>query len=112
MFNRQKILIFILLGFLIFPAVSSAIACSGEITITNMVCNAVNVAWVIAAGVVVILWIVTGILFLFAQGAPDKLNKARTALFTSIAGTVLVILAFSAINLVGNAFGFGAIKLK
>lgn len=74
------------------------------ITITGMVVAAVNTALFIASGIVVILWVVTGILFLQAQGAPDKLSTAKKALIAAVAGTLLVIIASSALSLVRSAF--------
>jgi hypothetical protein len=59
----------------------------------------------IASGVVVILWVITGLLFLTAQGAPEKLGTAKKALFAAVAGTVLVIIASYAMDLVGKALG-------
>lgn len=76
----------------------------GGFTITGMVDGAVQTTLYIASGIVVILWIVTGLLFLTAQGAPEKLSSAKKALFASVAGTVLVIIASSAISLVKSAF--------
>jgi predicted small integral membrane protein len=70
-----------------------------------MVTGAVNTTLIIASGVVVILWLVTGILFLTAQGAPEKVNSAKKALFSAVAGTVIVIVAYYAMDLVGQAFG-------
>ena len=64
------------------------------------------IAVVDAAGfVVVILWVVTGMLFLIAQGAPEKLKSAKTALLAAVAGTVIVILANVATDFVGKIFG-------
>ena len=80
---------------------------SGGITIQSIVNATVQTALLIASGVVVILWIITGLLFLTAQGAPEKLKSARTALIAAVAGTALVIIAGSAIALVKNAFGLG-----
>ena len=77
---------------------------SAQVTVSGMVSAAVSTAFYIADGVVVILWVVTGILFLIAQGAPDKLTSARKALFAAVIGTVVVIVANSAVYLVGNAF--------
>ena len=51
---------------------------------------AAQTALYVASGVVVVLWVVTGILFLRAQGEPATLSKAKLALMTSIAGTVVV----------------------
>lgn len=99
---NKKILFLILLGVLILPGVISA-----QVTITSMVDAAENVALYVASGVVVILWITTGILFLTAQGAPEKLSSAKKALFAAVAGTILVIVAGSAIALISNAFNLG-----
>ena len=96
---NKKILFLVLLGVLLLPSLASAV------TIQSMVAAAEMTAFYIASGVVVILWIVTGILFLTAQGAPETLGKARKALFAAIAGTLLVIVAGSAIALVGQMFG-------
>jgi len=75
-----------------------------SVTVGGIVHAAEKTALLIASGVVVILWVVTGLLFLMAQGAPDKLNAAKKALFAAVAGTVLVIVAGSAIALISNAF--------
>lgn len=103
---NKKTLFLILLGVLVLPTIALAqILCPGGVNIPNMMCNAVNMVWIIATGIVIILWIVTGILFLTALGDPGKLKSAKTALLSSIAGTVLVIVAFSAMNLIGSALG-------
>jgi len=60
---------------------------------------------IVATWIVVIMWVVTGILFLTAQGDPGKLNTGKMALFSSIGGTILIILANSAIAFVANSFG-------
>ena len=98
--NSKKILLLILLGVLASPSLVFA-----QITIQGMVNAAVNTTLWIAGGVVVILWVITGILFLSAQGAPEKLKSAKMALVTAVAGTLLVIVATSAVSLVRSAFG-------
>ena len=67
-----------------------------NITITGVVANVARLVWVVATGIVIIFWVITGVLFLAAQGAPEKLSTAKKALFAAIAGTVLVVLAYSA----------------
>lgn len=74
-------------------------------TIQGMVHAAEQTALLIASGVVVILWIVTGLLFVTAAGDPGKLGTARKALIASVAGTLIVIIASSAVALVSAAFG-------
>lgn len=97
---NKKILFLILLGVVVLPSLASA----QQVTVQTIVQGAVTTTFYIADGVVVILWVITGILFLSAQGAPEKLNSAKKALLASVAGTVLVIVASSAVYLVGNAF--------
>jgi hypothetical protein len=77
----------------------------GGITMDSIIKGAVTAAWDIATAVVVILWLVTGILFLIAQGSPEKVNTAKKALFTSIAGTVIVIIAYSAMSIISAVIG-------
>jgi len=43
-------------------------------------------------------------LFLTAMGAPDKLSAAKKALFASIAGTIIIIIASGALNFVRGLF--------
>jgi len=50
-------------------------------TITGMLCSVTaNVVRPVAIFIVVTLWVVTGILFLVAQGEPGKLATAKNAL--------------------------------
>ncbi|MCX6720114.1 MAG: hypothetical protein NTV36_03360 [Candidatus Staskawiczbacteria bacterium] len=104
---NKKTLFLVLLSILVMPSLvfAQGLTCEGGVTIPNMVCNATNVALAVASGVVIILWLATGLLFLTAQGDPAKLNKGKLALFTSIAGTVLVIAAYWGMDLVGSIFG-------
>lgn len=98
----KKILFLILIGALVLPL--AALAADNPTTITTLVDAAVNTTLYIASGVVVILWVITGLLFLTAQGQPEKLKQARTSLIAAVAGTALVILAVSAVSVVGSAF--------
>lgn len=94
--------------FLIFSIVLTAplLASAQALTIEGMVTSIVNVTLFIASAIVIILWVITGILFLTAQGAPEKLNKAKIALFASVAGTIIIIAANSALALVWEALTF------
>lgn len=80
----------------------------GGLTIQGMVDAVVQTTFYIASGVVVILWVITGILFLTARGAPDQLSKAKTALIAAVVGTFIVIVAGSAISIVRSAFGLNS----
>ena len=61
---------------------------------------------VVAVGtwIVVIMWVVSGIMFLMAAGDPGTLKNAKTGLFAAIGGTIIIILAVSAITFVKNSF--------
>ena len=98
MIMDKKIIFLILFGILLLPSLATAVSIQG------MVDGAVQTSLYIASGVVVIMWVVTGILFLSAAGDPGKLGSAKTSLFAAIAGTVIVIVASGAVNLVRSAF--------
>lgn len=57
----------------------------------------------VVSGIVVILWVVTGLLFLTANGDPNKLDKAKLALLASVGGTVVILLAEGALQTIGGA---------
>lgn len=94
----KKISLLILLGLVALPGLAFAV------TIQGLVDGAVLTTLYIASGIVVILWVVTGVLFLSASGAPEKLKSAKMALIAAVAGTVIVIVASGAINLVKSMF--------
>ena len=103
---NKKTLFLTLLTVLILPSLASAT--DAAVTITSLTDAAVNTALFIAGGVIVILWVVTGLLFLSALGAPDKLTLAKKALIASVIGTLLVIIAVSATSMVRDAFNIPA----
>jgi uncharacterized membrane protein SirB2 len=98
---KNTILKLLTAGVLFLPAVASA-----QYTITGMIDSVVSVVWYIADAVIVILWIVTGIMFLTAQGDPTKLASAKKALFAALIGTAIIIVAGSAVYLVNSAITF------
>ena len=104
---KKKLLFLVLLGILILPTTALAAQCPGGLTITNMVCNVSNVVYTVGGILVIIFWVITGILFLAAQGAPEKLGTAKKALFAAIGGTIIVILAWSAGAIIESAIFFG-----
>jgi len=52
--------------------------------------------------IAVICFVVSGILFLTAQGQPEKLSTARSSLIWGFVGVVVGIVAFSIIAIVGS----------
>lgn len=97
---NKKILFLILLGILILPTATLAAP-----TLGSMAQSAMRAVVTAAGFIVVIMWIVTGILFLSALGDPSKLSTGKIALISSVIGTVIVIMANFAMDFVGGIFG-------
>ncbi|OGZ84907.1 MAG: hypothetical protein A2401_00065 [Candidatus Staskawiczbacteria bacterium RIFOXYC1_FULL_38_18] len=97
---NKKILSLSSLGALALPVIAF-----GQVTIATMAESIATQVLVVGTWIVVIMWVVTGILFLTAQGEPGKINTAKTSLFAAIGGTILIILANGAIAFVKNSFG-------
>ncbi|MEK7080592.1 MAG: hypothetical protein AAB925_02035 [Patescibacteria group bacterium] len=95
---KKNLLVSVLLGILILPTIASA-----QVTITGMVVNVSNVIYTIGGILVIVFWVIVGVLFLAAQGAPEKLTTAKKALFAAIGGTAIVILAWSASAIISSA---------
>ena len=97
---KKKISFWVLFGMLLLPLTA------GAQTIAGMVDNiVVNVAWPVAIGAVIIFWLATGILFVSALGSPEKIGLAKKALIASVAGTIVIVLAASAIAIIRNTLG-------
>jgi hypothetical protein len=64
--------------------------------------------WIVFGGIAVICFVVAGILFLTAGGAPEKVTAARSAFIWGIAGVVVGILAYSIVAIVTSVMGGGA----
>ncbi len=73
--------------------------------LARILANILKIFNIIAGGIVVIMWLWTGMLFMFATTNPGNLEKGKKALLASIAGTLLVIISTSATVLISNAFG-------
>ena len=61
-----------------------------------------NAAGLVFGCIAVICFVVAGILFLTAGGAPEKIQAARSAFLWGVAGVVVGIIAFSIIAIVGS----------
>jgi hypothetical protein len=67
----------------------------------NKIANAV---WIVFTIIAVICFVIAGILFLTAQGNPEKIQAARSAFLWGIVGVVVGILAFTIITVVKGIF--------
>lgn len=72
-------------------------------TIVNVVLGKI---WILFAGIAVLMFIYAGILFLTAQGIPEKVSSARQAFLWGVVGVVVGIIAYSIIAIVGSLIGF------
>lgn len=80
----------------------------GGATLKGMAASVKQAAVDIATPIVVVGWIIAGILYLTAAGAPEKITIAKKAVIACTIGTVLVVLAIGSdmiIEVVKNAFG-------
>jgi hypothetical protein len=95
----NKKTLFTSLIWLVLPVLASAQ------TIGSMAQAIAGQVIVVGTWIVVIMWVITGILFLSALGDPGKINTAKLALFSAVGGTILIILARGAQAFVANSFG-------
>jgi len=105
---NKKLLLFISI-ILLAPAISSAQLTQFDtgapsITLPGLLNGITGAAWIIFTAIVVICFVVAGILFLTAQGDPNKLQTAKAAFLWGVAGVVVGIVAYSIIAIVLSIF--------
>ena len=110
---NKKILFSIILGSLVLPLVGLAqlqpYAPGAPMVgnIWNLMGNIESLLWFIFETIVIVCFVMAGILFLTAQGAPEKLNAAKSAFIWGIVGVIVGIVAYSIIAIVSGALGGG-----
>lgn len=62
-------------------------------TLTTMADKVKTALQTIGLSIVIIGWIITGILYLISGGSPEKTGTAKKALIACVIGTVLIVLA-------------------
>ena len=72
------------------------------ISVEGILCRITNILKIIFYGLVIIMFIIVGFLYLTAQGEPNKIQRANRALLWAIVGVVVGILSYSANVLVYN----------
>ena len=63
------------------------------------------IVWPLFVGLVVIMVIWAGILFLTARGDPNKIDAARRALIWAVVGIIIGLIAFSAVTIIKATLG-------
>ena len=71
-------------------------------SLTQIIHDVENAAGLVFGCIAVICFLLAGILFLTAGGAPEKVQAARSAFLWGVAGVVVGIIAFSIIAIVGS----------
>jgi len=85
---NKKTLFSVLLAALVLPAMAGAVK-----TPTEMADAVKGLAVTIGGAIVVIGWIIAGILYLTAGGAPEKVKTAKGAMVAAVIGTILIVIA-------------------
>ena len=74
-------------------------------SLTDLVAKIESAVWIVFGGIAVLAFVVAGILFLTAGGAPEKIASARSAFLWGVAGVVVGIIAYSIIAIVSSMVG-------
>lgn len=91
---NKKIILTSIVTLLLTPVMVLAAADSWLVTIINNLLN--MVVWPVFLGLIVIMFIWAGILYLTARGDPEKFKKANLAVVFAIIGIIVAILGYKA----------------
>jgi len=97
----------ILFSFLLIPVLVFAQPGVYITSLTQVVNFIQRALWVIFGGLSVVAFVIAGMLFLFAQGDPEKVKVARTAFIWGVVGVVVGILAYSILAIVTTVMSGG-----
>jgi hypothetical protein len=96
MFIIKKILfIYLLAVILILPTFAYALVNS----IQSLSIAIANVFWIVFTAIAVIMFVISGILFLTAMGDAEKIKTARLSFIWGVVGVIVGIVAYSIINI-------------
>ncbi len=65
-----------------------------------LVVSILNFIWPLVVGATIISFLAAGFLYMTAQGEPTKVSAANKAVIGGVVGVVVILLAFSIINVV------------
>ena len=72
----------------------------GSLTLNGLIPNILNVLWIVFTAFAIIMFVVSGIMFLTAQGDREKLVTARASLYWGVVGVIVGIVAYSAVAII------------
>jgi len=90
------------LGILILPVIAMAQPTVQIGSLQEIVNSIERALWIVFGGIAVVMFVVAGILFLTAQGTPEKVQAARSAFIWGVAGVVVGIVAYSIVAIVSS----------
>jgi len=101
---NKKILFIILLGVILLPTIILAQLrdYGGGTSLSGMVSGLERAAWIIFGLIVVVCFVAAGVIFLTAQGQPDKIKTAQSAVIWGVVGVIVGILAYSIMAIIQN----------
>lgn len=109
--NKKVLSVVITLGAVALPVLALAAGLSipspqsKDTSVAALMENAATAVWYIFAGVAIIMFLIAGVLFLTANGSPEKIGQARQAVIWGIVGVVVGLLA-------GGIFSFVSELIK
>lgn len=74
-------------------------------TVIDVFGTALQVLWVVAMAVVIVMFVIAGFKFLTGQGDPGKMTEARQAVVWGLVGTAVIILAWSIVTIIRRELG-------
>jgi len=103
----KKLFFLILSLFFVLPfsALAQLHSYGPDLSIFTIIDATIRSSWIIFAAIAVVCFLVSGVIFLTAQGAPEKIKTARSAFIWGVAGVVVGIISYSILSVVGSLFG-------
>lgn len=98
------ILLLVVLFFL--PAYSFAQGIDPNLWVKSVINSIINFLWPIVVGIIVVVFLWIGVVFLTARGDPSKISDARGHLVKGIIGVIVIILSFSILLVIKATIGF------
>ena len=73
--------------------------------VSNIVSALMGKVWILFAALAVVLFVFSGVKFLTAGGAAEKIQEARSAFMWGVVGVVVMILSYSIFAIATNIIG-------
>ena len=104
--NKKIIASSVLTALMVLPSLALAFtpgnipSSTSSLNINGLIDVVLNILWPIAVAFFIVMFVLAGFLFATAQGEPDKLGQARSAVIYGLVGVVVAVLAFSVVTIV------------